>query len=110
VYGISAGHHSGYDCGTTLLKQENGMVYRHASRVLVDLLPRLSGADEGPHGLGKDRPLVVEASSVNGYVAMGQKMGFDNRLKGGFFVCVMAVPPGQTALARAGASRMASCT
>jgi hypothetical protein len=60
------------------------MVYRHVSRDLVDLLPRLGGADEGPHCLSKDRPLVVEAGSVNGYVAMGQKMGFNNGLEGGF--------------------------
>jgi hypothetical protein len=60
------------------------VVCRRASRVLVDPLLWLSRSDEGQHGLGKDRPLVVEAGSLHGYVAVGQKMGFDNGLEGGF--------------------------
>src|SRR5262245_33911468 len=45
---------------------------------------RLSRADESQHGLGKDRPLAVEAIPVHGYVAVGQKLGFNHGLKGGF--------------------------
>jgi hypothetical protein len=60
VYGIPAGYRSGYKRGTTLLTQDNGAFCRHAPRVPVDPLPRLGGADESQHGLGKDRPLAVK--------------------------------------------------
>lgn len=60
------------------------MVCHRASRVLVDPLLRLGRSNEGQHGLGKDRPLGVEAGSLHGNVAVRQKMSFDNGLEGGF--------------------------
>src|SRR4030095_14627078 len=44
----------------------------------------LSRADEGKYGLGEDRPLAVEGVAVHGYVAVGQKLCFDDGLKGSF--------------------------
>ena len=40
----------------------------------------LGSPDEGQHGLGKDRPLAVEAVPVHGHIAVDQQMGFE----GGF--------------------------
>jgi hypothetical protein len=36
------------------------------------------------YGLGKDRPLAVEAIPGHSYVAVGQKVGFDDGFEGGF--------------------------
>ena len=36
------------------------------------------------YGLRKDRPLAVEAAPVHGYVAVGQKLGFDDGFEGSF--------------------------
>ena len=52
-------------------------------------LLRLGGTDESQYGLGKDRPLAVEAVAVHGYVAVGQKLGFDDGLKGSFAMSLL---------------------
>ena len=53
-------------------------------RLQLGPLLRLGRADEGQHGLGKDRPLAVEAVPVHGHVAVGEQMGLDDGLEGGF--------------------------
>ena len=65
-----------------------------AEDLLAGLLPvqrlqpgpllRLGGTDEGQYGLGKDRPLAVEAVPVHGHVAVGEQMGFDDGFEGSF--------------------------
>src|SRR5437764_213498 len=44
----------------------------------------LGRADEGQYGLGKDRPLAVEAVSLHSYVAVGEEVGFNDSLEGSF--------------------------
>src|SRR6266545_1907190 len=47
---------------------------------------RLGGADESQHGLGKDRPLAVEAVLLHGHVAVAEKLGFDDGFEGSFTI------------------------
>src|SRR5439155_20034056 len=49
-------------------------------------LLQLSLADKSQHGLGKDRPLAVEAIPVHSYVAVGEKLGLNDGFEGPFVI------------------------
>src|SRR5262245_62087337 len=62
----------------------------------------LGRADEGEHGLEKDRPLAVEAAPVHGYVAIGEELGFNDGFEGSFAISLThTLSPGSTAGSRA---------